>query len=563
VCAGTILEFKLNNVNTFTNSGYTFQWYSGTTTIVGPFTAANGATTTSYVTPPLTLSSFYNIVVTCSLSPGSSTSVVQHVTVSPVTSSVVPYFESFETLAYNKLPNCSWSASDPNGATKTGTVLNTNNRIPHSGSNYATFGASPTATNYFYSNGIFLQPGITYSASLWYITETVNYNKWQSISISLATGQTSTGLVPIANASQLSAVVYTPLSNTFVVSSPGTYYIAVGAVAGSGVAPYLTWDDLAIIVPCSLNSPPLVVSANTNTICAGQTINLNANGADTYSWNTGATTSTITDTPTQPTTYTVYGTHTLSGCSSTVTEFIQVNPSPQIVISSNFSVICTGNSAVLTAQGLGQYAYQWSHGPIVSQISVSPLSNTTYSVMAVNNFGCTKMGTNSITVKSTPTLVTSASSENICEGEPVTLSATGASSYQWTADLSTIYVGSPITISPVASGIYTVTGTDANGCQSTAQVIVGVNECTGIPVNTLDAGISLYPVPFSDRLFVSHIPSGTASTITLYDMSGRIVSEQCCTGTDAEINASALAAGMYYVVIRSAGNLNRIKVVKQ
>jgi hypothetical protein len=74
-----------------------------------------------------------------------------------------------------------------------------------------------------------------------------------------------------------------------------------------------------------------VVTANTPTICQGGStgVNLFANGASTYSWNTGATTGSITVTPSATTVYTVMGTSTLTGCSDTKTISVTV-------------VICTG-----------------------------------------------------------------------------------------------------------------------------------------------------------------------------------------------------------------------------
>ena len=61
------------------------------------------------------------------------------------------------------------------------------------------------------------------------------------------------------------------------------------------------------------NTPPsststLTITVNSATITAGQSVVLTASGATTYSWSTGATTSSITVSPTSTTSYTVTGT---------------------------------------------------------------------------------------------------------------------------------------------------------------------------------------------------------------------------------------------------------------
>jgi hypothetical protein len=63
--------------------------------------------------------------------------------------------------------------------------------------------------------------------------------------------------------------------------------------------------------------PTVTVSSSTSgTICAGQSVSLTANGAATYSWNTGGSTAVIVASPSVTTSYTVTGT-AASGCKNT------------------------------------------------------------------------------------------------------------------------------------------------------------------------------------------------------------------------------------------------------
>jgi hypothetical protein len=120
-------------------------------------------------------------------------------------------------------------------------------------------------------------------------------------------------------------------------------------------------------------------------LCAGQTDTLTASGANTYSWSTTATTATTTTNPTTNTTYTVIGTD-LNGCSNSATVSVVVNPLPNVSATTSNSVLCVGQFATLTA--FGANTYSWSTTATTNTISVSPTTNTTYTVIGTSINGC-------------------------------------------------------------------------------------------------------------------------------------------------------------------------------
>jgi hypothetical protein len=72
-----------------------------------------------------------------------------------------------------------------------------------------------------------------------------------------------------------------------------------------------------------------------NAICVGQSVVLTATGGGSYLWNTGATTPSITVSPSVSSVYNVNVTLP-GGCSATSNEFIFVSPSPSTsIISAN------------------------------------------------------------------------------------------------------------------------------------------------------------------------------------------------------------------------------------
>jgi hypothetical protein len=67
-----------------------------------------------------------------------------------------------------------------------------------------------------------------------------------------------------------------------------------------------------------------------------------------------------------------------------------------------------------------------------------------------------------------PVPVVSVNNDTICFGENATLTASGAATYEW----NTGSTDNPYTVSPAATTVYTVTGTDGNLCSNTAQATV-------------------------------------------------------------------------------------------
>ncbi len=84
------------------------------------------------------------------------------------------------------------------------------------------------------------------------------------------------------------------------------------------------------------------VAVNSATVCAGSPANLTANGATTYSWSTGATTTSVAVSPTVLTVYTVTG--TTAGCIGTQTTAVTVNALPGVTLSVSSNTACTTTS---------------------------------------------------------------------------------------------------------------------------------------------------------------------------------------------------------------------------
>lgn len=201
-----------------------------------------------------------------------------------------------------------------------------------------------------------------------------------------------------------------------------------------------------------------------DSICIGSTTELTAvlNGgvAVSYEWSTGETTETIIVTITEPQTYSVTVLDA-NGCVSVATKTVYPYDLPIIVISGDVE-ICIGSSTTLTASGAEMYV--WSTGDTTATITVIPADNTTYTVTATDINGCVNTAEATVTLLPLPN-ISIVGADSICVNTTVDLKALGGVSYVW----STGDTNDFISVSPITSTTYTVTGTDSNGCSNVAE----------------------------------------------------------------------------------------------
>ena len=150
-----------------------------------------------------------------------------------------------------------------------------------------------------------------------------------------------------------------------------------------------------------IQTPTLGLNTNTFSICGTQSANIVASSqaGNTYSWNTLATTNSISVSPASTTIYTVTAINTCSTISTTAT--VTPGAANSITTSASSNTLCAGNSAILTATSSAG-TYSWNTGATTNSIVVSPTSTTNYSV---TSNGCTTVSAfQTITVTPIPNL---------------------------------------------------------------------------------------------------------------------------------------------------------------
>lgn len=247
-----------------------------------------------------------------------------------------------------------------------------------------------------------------------------------------------------------------------------------------GIHTCISFDYLQSETYCNLAFGTLDTNCQALTpppICPGASDTLTASGALTYSWSPAAGLNTtsgavVVAAPSVTTTYYVTG-YDAGGCSDTDSITIAVNPPPAAAVTGD-TVICAGDSTMLTASGGDSYT--WIPGNLTgASAMLKPSATTTYTVIAANTSGCNDSAFVTVTVNPLPVLVVPPLTA-ICIGSSQSLTVSGASTYSWSLPTGLdVATGATVIASPLLNTTYTVTGTDTEGCVDTATVPVVVN----------------------------------------------------------------------------------------
>jgi hypothetical protein len=190
-------------------------------------------------------------------------------------------------------------------------------------------------------------------------------------------------------------------------------------------------------------------------------------------------------TPTVTKTYNVTGTDD-NGCQNRASALVNIHPLP--IVTAQSHTICEGQHAILS--GNGAINYSWDGG--IFNNSAFALSKTqTFTVIGTDINGCKSGATATITVNPMPSVY--AVSKAVCKGQSTVLEGNGAIAYFWSDGIT-----DKQTFTPTRTKNYIVTGTNGNGCESTAKATVIVNLLPDViaqPVSLIDGKEQLLSNP--------------------------------------------------------------------
>ncbi len=416
---------------------------------------------------------------------------------------------------------------------------------------------------------------------------------------------------------------------TFPFAQGSSGYVRLGD--GTGIQSQVIAFD-AMKWELSTAAPVANFEANPTSICAGNSVqftNLSTN-ATSYNWTfTGGNPSSSTNANpvviyTNPGNYSVTLIATGPGGSNTMTKtnYITVNPKPNISIYSTRDSICKGDTIIIFATGGDSYL--WSHN-LGSQpmVTIMPEISTTYFATATNSFNCSNVDSISIIVNQPPNISINAQPSTICQGDTAIITATGAHNYYWSSNAN----NDIISVSPNNSTSYIVTGYSNDGCSSSVSVaiivkpippkpiiiitnnspftlmstsdignqwylndnpisgateqtyivnengnyftIVTIDGCSSLPSNQItinNVGINdytndeilIYPNPAQDIIYIQS--PNPINEVMIINNLGQIVAHYSDTGI---INIGQLANGVYQIMIKTEDNIKVLPLIKK
>ena len=215
--------------------------------------------------------------------------------------------------------------------------------------------------------------------------------------------------------------------------------------------------------------------------------------------------------------------------------------------------------------GNAPYGYQWQNssnnvnftdiaGATNLNYQPGPLSSTTYYRQKQTSAGgCNAPVTNVVTITIyASTLVASVSVNPVCSGSSTTIYATGGSEYFWDHGLG---LGSSKVVAPLANTTYSVTSTDANGCQGiAASISVMVNTTPVVQVegaqnssSTIVLGTSKSLTATGASTYLWNTSSSSAAisvspaVATAYSVNG--TTSSCLASATHTVNVASVSAG--------------------
>lgn len=265
------------------------------------------------------------------------------------------------------------------------------------------------------------------------------------------------------------------------------------------------------------SAPAIGTQPTASTICAGTntSFTIASTGAATYQWqvstnggtnwtnitnggvysNATTTALTITGATTAISTY-QYRCITTNDCGTTNSSAVTltVNASPTITSTTPGNRCGTGTvnlSAVASAGSLSWFTAATGGAAIGTgaNFTTPSISTTTTYYVGAANAGCNSASRSAVvaTVNQNVAVNSNATSNTICAGSSVVLTASGGSSYSWNGGQT----GASITVSPTATTTYTVTG--VTNCTATANITITVNPLPNVTLAALPTVCSYNP----------------------------------------------------------------------
>ncbi len=324
--------------------------------------------------------------------------------------------------------------------------------------------------------------------------------------------------------------------------SGGTAALANNLSAGTYSCTATDANGCSVTNTVTVNNPAPIAGSQSVTICSGQSVTVGTS------------------------VYTTAGVHvdvltSASGCDSTVTTTIAVNPLPVVTINSTMAALeCEGHTDTLVASGALNYSWSTSSTNDTIFVVQSP-GTTQWIVVGTDGNGCSNSDTANVIVSAlTPINMNMSSIDTQCVSISFVdlTNVCSPSGGTWTGPGVT-----GMSFDPASAGVgthtlmYSVTNVD--GCVSSATGTIYVDVCTGMNNSVTENQIDLYPNPNNGDFILE---TGGKALVEIYNSIGELVLSENLVAGKNSLSLGNAANGIYLVKISSNDNVKLIRVVK-
>ena len=252
--------------------------------------------------------------------------------------------------------------------------------------------------------------------------------------------------------------------------------------------------------------------------------------------------------------YTAIATGTL-GCISQPSDAITVDvllvPEAPSISTSSATSFCEGGMVALFAGSDDEVSFLWNTGSTASELDVT--ASGSFSVEAIASNGCSSVSseTMEVTVHELP------GTPEITELDAM-LHASGNGNFQWSYNGMEIADADQSSLTPVASGIYTVTLTNDNGCSSTSDEFAFINTAVAQHAN-VEASVS--PNPTTGAFTITMPGAQAGEHFSIFDVTGKLVQTGLLNGIRTSVELVDRTPGLYLLRMESRSATNVIRII--